>query len=44
VLSTDDATVQECPIIVGDQLNVADDDLICSFMDNRKKKKKKKNK
>jgi hypothetical protein len=41
VLSTDDATLQERPITVGDQLNVDDDDLICAFMDNRKKKKKK---
>ena len=41
VLSTDDATLQEGPIIVGDQLNDDDDDLICAFMDTRKKKKKK---
>jgi hypothetical protein len=40
VLSTDDATLQEGPIIVGGQLNY-DDDLICSFMETRKKKKKK---
>lgn len=42
VLSTDDATLQERPITVGDQLNADDDDLICAFVDNRKKKKKKK--
>ena len=42
VLSIDDATLQECSITVGDQLNVDDDELICAFMDNRKKKKKKK--
>jgi hypothetical protein len=42
VLSTDDATLQEHPITVGDQLNADDDDLICAFVDNRKKKKKKK--
>ena len=44
VLSTDDATLQEHPITVGDQLNVDGDDLICSFMDTMKKKKKKKKK
>jgi hypothetical protein len=44
VLSIADATLQELPIIVGDQLNVDDADLICAFMDNMKKKKKKKNK
>jgi hypothetical protein len=43
VLSTDDATLQEGPITVGDQLNY-DDDLICAFMETKKKKKKKKNK
>jgi hypothetical protein len=41
VLSTDDVTLQEGPITVGDQLNDDDDDLICAFMDTRKKKKKK---
>jgi hypothetical protein len=41
VLSTDDATLQEGPITMGDQLNDDDNDLICSFMDTRKKKKKK---
>jgi hypothetical protein len=41
VLSTDDATLQEGPITVGDQLNDDDDDLICAFMDTKKKKKKK---
>jgi hypothetical protein len=41
VLSTDDATLQEGPITMGDQLNDDDDDLICAFMDTRKKKKKK---
>jgi hypothetical protein len=40
VLSTDDATLQEGPITVGDQLNY-DDDLICAFMETKKKKKKK---
>jgi len=46
VLCTDDATLQEGPITVEDQLNVDDDNLICAFMDtkNKKKKKKKKNK
>jgi hypothetical protein len=43
VLSTDDATLQEGAITMGDQLNVYDDDLICAFMDTRKKKKKKNN-
>jgi hypothetical protein len=41
VLSTDDATLQERPITVGDQLNANNDDLICAFMDKRKKKKNK---
>jgi hypothetical protein len=41
VLSTDDATLQEGPITVGDQLNGDDDELICAFMGTRKKKKKK---
>ena len=40
VLSTDDATLQEGPITVGDQLNY-DDDLIYDFMETKKKKKKK---
>ena len=42
VLSIDDATLQEGPITVGDQLNDDYDDLICAFMDTRKKKKKNK--
>jgi hypothetical protein len=41
VLSTDNATLQEGPITMGDQLNY-DDELICSFMETKKKKKKKK--
>jgi hypothetical protein len=44
VLSNDDATLQEGPLTVWDQLNDDDDDLICAFMDTKKKKKKKKNK
>jgi hypothetical protein len=41
VLSTNDATLQEGPITLGDQLNY-DDDLICAFMETKKKNKKKK--
>jgi hypothetical protein len=41
VLSTDDATLQEGPITVGDQLNDDEYEIICAFMDTRKKKKKK---
>jgi hypothetical protein len=44
VLSIDDATLQERPITMGDQLNADDDDLICAFINYRKKKKKKKKK
>jgi hypothetical protein len=42
LLSTDDATLQEGPITVGDQLNY-DDDLICAFMETNKKKERKNN-
>jgi hypothetical protein len=42
LLSIDDATLQEGPITVGDQLNY-DDDLICAFMETNKKKERKNN-
>jgi hypothetical protein len=42
VLSTDDATLQEGPITVGDQLNDDDDDLICAFMDTRRRRRRRK--
>ena len=41
VLHTDDATLQEGPITVGDQL-LGDDDLISAFVEKKKKKKKNK--
>jgi len=41
VLHTDDATLQEGPTTVGDQL-FSDDDLIFAFIEKKKKKKKNK--